>query len=139
MALSFTGLNFPGTHSHPLAQPPRPVGHRRHFAGLNGMVENWVGNTGRPIQYELVVHSASFRAAKDVVALLAEWDNAVGAHGTLTETGNITRSFSHVTFDGCTQLTPILRDVAKTLQSEAETYWCRVLLDFYQLFTGDDK
>lgn len=137
MALAFVGLPIPGTHTRAEASPPRIVAKRTHFAGLNGVVENLLGNEGRPLRYFITIHHPLLRTAAQITALLAQLDDKVGAHGVLSETGNITRTYKHVTFDGFEQTLDILRDYAGTLNGGTVGYFTQGYLNFYQLSAAD--
>lgn len=137
MALNFTGMPIPGPHADLNRTPPSVVGHRRHFAGLSGEVEVYVGNTGRPLRYWLWLSDASFSSAEAIEAVIELFHARVGSHGTLKETGNFSRSFENVTFHGFEQQGPVIPDVARTMVLGKETYWTQGWLHFYQNFVGE--
>lgn len=134
MALSFTGLVIPGTHSWLAPMSPSLRVIRRHYAGMNGEAEIFCGTGGRPIRVGIVIHHDSLTTPESIVALLEKFDAKVGNHGTLKEEGNTKRKYDNVTFEGFEQTGDILPDDARTLNSAGvRGYFVSGVLHFYQL------
>jgi hypothetical protein len=139
MALNFAGEPIPGSNGDVQYDAPMSSVVRTHYPGVNGETEIRLGKGGRAIRYPVWLYGAQFTTANALTAYLARLDERVQSHGDLRETGNITRTFRNVTFEGCVPLTQPIRDDARTMVPGATTYHCQAVLTFYQLTTKDDR
>lgn len=101
MALAHNGTSIPGSHeSLQLAAAELPIVRSRYF-GLAGETEIVGARGGRAISVRLVLHNGYSNAAACLTAL----DTLLGRqgeHGTLAETGNLTRDFANTTLKSVT-------------------------------------
>lgn len=102
MAITHAGLNFYGTIGEPKISPWDFDVKRTKFFGTIGVSEIPGGIGSRKIVFPCWLHATypSAAAAHNAIESLAA---DIGLHGTLTETGTVSRFWKHVTFDGFTQ------------------------------------
>lgn len=100
MALSLAGVNFFGTIGHIRLGDWQFDVKRTKFFGVIGTSEILGGVGSRSIEAPYWLYN-SFETGAAIADAMHELDSYIGTHGTLTETGTISRTFEHTTFDGC--------------------------------------
>lgn len=100
MSLIHAGYSFPGsTGDLKLSMPDLQVV-RRQFFGVKGTAELRGSRGGRQILVPEYWFFNSYGTVSSLLTALNTLDSKVGNHGTLTEGGNVSRTFQNVTFDG---------------------------------------
>ena len=133
MPLKFNGSTLPGINGPPLIGPPLSRAIRTDFNGVNGASEIRLGRGGRGIEYPVWIFGSQFSSFNSVIEFLRGLDLSVNTHGTLSETGTVSRSFEFCTFDGFdNQGFPILPVVGSGMTG---THWTRGIVRFFQLRT----
>lgn len=123
MALKFNGRVISGSHGPLVVGAPEQHVRRVKYWDLPGEAEIVGRPGGRTITVEILLHDSY--SQQQLINELGTLDLTVGKHGTLKETGNVSRTFKAVTFDGYTPVpfggqadSSMLQDVAATLRDD---------------------
>jgi hypothetical protein len=124
--LKFSGRVISGSHGPAFVGSPEQHVRRVKYWDLVGEAEVVGKPGGRVVTYDILLHDGYTQ--QSLIDELEILDDTVGDHGTLKETGNVTRTFKFCTFDGYELLpfggqenTSMLQDVALTLRDDNGT------------------
>ncbi|TXH10550.1 MAG: hypothetical protein E6R03_15325 [Hyphomicrobiaceae bacterium] len=136
MALTFRGTSIPGQHGEILTPAPEPLRSEVQTMGLKGATEVRGQTAARDFSVEVTLYN-SYSTSLACDTAIVNLEAMVNTHGSLVETGNISRTFANCTLVAVRRIRgPIPVSGSVTISSGTYTGWMAMLeLTFRQLRT----